>query len=454
MQNNYETKKVFTPSSSAKYTFVERTAKINNQFVDALSTPGKQIVLYGHSGCGKTTLLKNKLFQIYENAFITRCMEGMTFESVMLDGFDQLSVLYSENSTSKGYKIAPEFTLSYADVKASLKMGEISNQKNQTHKNILPPQLTPQRLAKYYGESKSCWVLEDFHKIKGSDRVRLSQIMKVFMDMAEDYSDLKIIALGAVGTARKVIEYDNEMNNRVSEILIPYMQPKEIENIINTGEKLLNLVFAKDVKNKIVKYSCGLPAICHQLCLNICFNKKIFETAKSKTSINLEDLDQAISKFVEEKSDTLKAEFDKAIKIPNNIKSNIPKLIIEKCLELNKDEFSFNEVFIALKDRSITESNFTKYIDELCHSQRSEILIYDENSNLYRFNNLFLKAYSYLGLKEDLQQSDQMLIAKSKFKEISMVDKLLNIIEKDIFEDFTDTSIDQDFDDRIFEEEF
>jgi GTPase SAR1 family protein len=429
----YQTKKIFTPTSSAKYTFVEREGKLNNHFVDALNTPGKQIVLYGHSGCGKTTLLTNKINQIYENSYTTRCMEGMTFESIILDGFDQLSSIYKENSTSETFKIAPELSLSYSDIKASLKLGDYTKQKSEINKHILPPQLTPQRLAKFYGASNSCWILEDFHKIKGDDRIKTSQLMKVFMDMSEEFEDLKIIALGAVGTARQVIEYDREMNNRVAEIFIPYMKSNEIESIINTGEKLLNIIFSKEVKSKIIKYSCGLPSICHQLCLNICFNKKIYETVKSVVSINIDDLDEAISKFVEEKSDTLKADFDKSIKVVNGVKINIPKIILENCLELNKDEFSHFEIFNQLKNKSISEANFTKYLSELCYPLRSEILIHDENSNLYRFNNLFLKAYAYLRLKEEIIKNENAELENKNLKEANIIKKLLNIIENDIY---------------------
>ena len=66
-------------------------------------------------------------------------------------------------------------------------------------------------------------MLEDFHKIDSSQRKKLSQFMKVFMDMADEYPALKIIAIGAVDTARLVVECDPEMRNRVSEIKVPLM---------------------------------------------------------------------------------------------------------------------------------------------------------------------------------------------------------------------------------------
>lgn len=434
LMEKYQSIKVFTPTSPAIDTFVERNNRINNHLVDALITPGKQIVLYGHSGCGKTTLLTNKLNETYESTITTRCMDSMTFESIILDGFSQLGGFYTETVKTKGFKIAPSIMVSYNEIRGTLNLGEISNLKQTTTKAILSPQLTPQKLAKFFGESKSCWVLEDFHKIKGVEKSRTSQLMKVFMDMSVDYPQLKLIALGAVGTARQVIEYDNEMNNRVAEIFIPYMDATEIYSIITQGEKLLNLRFSKDVKSRIVKYSCGLPSICHQLCLNICFANRIYETAKQMTSINVTELDAAIEKYIDEKSDTLKAEFDKAIKIQNNVLINIPKEILKACLRINKDEFSFDDIFNVIKPQQrIRKDDFEKFLSELCLPKRSEMLIYDDNSNTYRFNNLFLKGYALLQFKTNKEEG-----SIHTYRDAQMVKRLLEIIERNISADDSD----------------
>lgn len=94
------TRDVFTPTISAKLTFVERD-EINDQLVDAITQPGKQIIVYGHSGSGKTTLLVNKLNQLYENYVTTRCTESSTLEQIILDAFDQLDKYYTSEITKK-----------------------------------------------------------------------------------------------------------------------------------------------------------------------------------------------------------------------------------------------------------------------------------------------------------------------------------------------------------------
>lgn len=428
----FDTYKVFTPTQPAINTFIERPHKINSHLVDSLRTPGKQIVIYGHSGCGKSTLIVNKLNQVYEHTIMTRCMQGMLFENIILDAFDQLGKHFIEESKSKEIRISPEINVSYQDIKASLKLIDYKSSKSVSEKNFIPPQLTPQRLARFFGESNSCWVLEDFHKIKGSDKIKASQIMKVFMDMSLEYPELKLIAIGAVGTARQVVEYDFEMNNRVAEIYIPYMNDDEIKSIIESGEKLLNLKFTAPVKEKIIKFSCGLPSICHQLCLNMCTNKGIYKTQKEKVYFNAEDFDNAIEKFIEEKSDTFKADYDRAIKVPNKSTRNIPKEIIRTALKINKDEFSFDDIKLNTKFTDISNSEIDTNLNDLCKVERGEILIHDENSNMYRFNNLFIKNYALLQFRgEDV---DKISISSRKDKKV--IERLLEIIEKDISDEY------------------
>lgn len=114
------------------------------------------------------------------------------------------------------------------------------SEEQRKQQQILPPQSTPQMLARLLGGAECCWVLEDFHKMESTEKVKLAQIMKVFMDMADAYRNLKIIAIGAVGSARQAVEADAEMKNRVSEIFVPLMSDEEIGQIIQKGQDLLN----------------------------------------------------------------------------------------------------------------------------------------------------------------------------------------------------------------------
>ncbi len=215
----YRTIDVFTPTKPARVTFVERHS-VNDRLVDALGTPGKQIIVYGPSGSGKTTLLVNKLHQIYEHHITTRCTKSTTFEQLLLDAFDRLNPYWTSERTSKQTHSTTPLQASYNNIRAQLGPS-VTNEKAEKSQRLLPPQLTPQNLARFIGAVRACWVLEDFHKVQEPHKTHLAQMMKVFMDTADEFDTVRIIAIGAVATARQVIEYDPEMRNRVAELFVP-----------------------------------------------------------------------------------------------------------------------------------------------------------------------------------------------------------------------------------------
>ena len=274
----FETVQVFTPTMPARVSFVERDL-VNEKLVNALSTPGKQIVVYGHSGTGKTTLLDNKLNQLYSGHITVRCMRGSTVDELKLQAFDLLNEYFvTESSSTTKSQREVNIEASYNAIKLQLKNNSTIEQ-GQKSQRIVPVQLTAQNLATFLGTKGLCLVIEDFHKVDAEEKAKLSQLMKVFMDCAVDHATVKMMAIGAVETARQVVEYDPEMRNRVSEIHVDLMTEAELLAIIDKGTNALNLVFPDSVKKAIAKYSSGLGAVCHQLCLNLCNAAGVLQTA-------------------------------------------------------------------------------------------------------------------------------------------------------------------------------
>lgn len=103
---------------------------------------------------------------------------------------------------------------------------EISKQNTTSYSEvstrIVPPQLTPQKLAQFLGEVNAIWVIEDFHKIKAEEKTRLADILKIFIDAANDFPKIKIICIGAVGSARELVTFDSNLYPRISESTFHY----------------------------------------------------------------------------------------------------------------------------------------------------------------------------------------------------------------------------------------
>jgi hypothetical protein len=123
-------------------------------------------------------------------------MKGMKFDQLILDAFDQIAPYYtSEIGNSVRSKSGIDLTASYALLSSKISQSEES-ETGEKRTRILPPQLTPQALGKFIGSIKACWVLEDFHKIEGEEKQKLAQLMKVFMDMSDEYPSSRSWLLG------------------------------------------------------------------------------------------------------------------------------------------------------------------------------------------------------------------------------------------------------------------
>ncbi|WPO82248.1 EutP/PduV family microcompartment system protein [Chryseobacterium sp. JJR-5R] len=436
----YNLLEIFTPSQPADITFVERN-EINRRLERALKTPGKQIILYGYSGVGKTTLLTNKLKESQIKYIKTNCITGMTINDIILDAFNQLDVYYPiEKSKSKSDSGSFDLNISFWLIKAGIK-DESKSETKISHKRAVELPITPQNLAKYIGAKNLCWVIEDFHKIEESHKKQMAQIMKVFMDSSTDYNKLKIVALGAVNSAREVVQYDPEMRNRIAELEVPLMDIQNLKRIISNGEKYLNIEFDDAIKNRISTYSSGLPAVTHNLCLLMCELNNIKETQSIKKSILSNTFNEAMEEFLEESSDSFKIIYEHATKIIHKRKNENPLDLLNAIIQVDKENFSILEVkeIIQVIDPSYIGNNLKKYMDEFCSPLRSEVLRFNENSNRYYFSNPFIKAYIQCVLKKDVNITNSSFKSedfREEFKNILKIE--LNLAKKAFILDFGD----------------
>lgn len=447
MKKKYRIQEVFTPSQPANYTFVERSS-VNKRLSRALHTPGKQLIIYGHSGAGKTTLLTNKFKSDKIDSITTRCISGMSLSEIVLDAFNQLEVYYAtQREENIGGKIGGSLKASYLGLKASLST-EVKEDSRATLKRATELPINPQTLAKFIGESGKCWVIEDYHKVISEDRKQLAQVMKVFMDSSIDYPNLKIIAIGAVNSAREVVQFDPEMKSRISEIEVPLMSNENLSNIISVGEKLLNIIFPTSIIDKIVAYSSGLPAVTHQLALLVCEENEINKTHDSQKAFDIDKntFDNALDEFLSENSDTYKSIFESATRIVHNRKVENPREILSTILSINKEQVSILDIKESIQQihKNYSGNSLKKYVDELTLPERSEILRLNKESGEYYFSNPFIKAYCQCALRENV--SNEVINTATMLQEFKeTLSKELEIARKAFIRDFDLDEID-DFD--------
>ena len=360
-------------------------------------------------------------------------MKGMSFNDLFIDAFNKLEVYYSGEAISKdGAKVSGGVSASYFGFKASLNAEANSDSTIKSQRAVTLP-ITPQTLAKYFGEANAIWIIEDFHKMNTEEKTKLSQVMKIFMDMSEKYNSVKIIAIGAVNTAREVVQYDPEMRNRVAEIHIPLMSKDELQEIIQVGTKLLNFAFSKDVSEKIAIYSCGMASVTHQLSLLICENEEVETTLNVDRKADDKSLDVAIDEYISETSDSLKHIYDIAVKCKYQRKYETPKEILSAILKNKKESVTIRDISTAIKKKhkEYKDNNLKKYVTELTTTERAEILRYDKNSDTYFFSTPFIKTYCLCVLNKDY---DDSIITKAQL--IENLQNTLHIELESAYEQF------------------
>jgi hypothetical protein len=402
----HTTTEVFTPTTVARLTFVERS-KPNENLVYALRTPGKQIVVYGRSGSGKTTLLENKLQQTYSMHIKSQCMATTTGDELLLDAFNQLEPFFTRERTRSRKSTK---SLGLEGVTSAARVSEIRLQlgrttetsSDETYSRMLPPQLNATLLAQLLGESDACWVIEDLHKAPDVTRKIVAQMMKLFMDAADRTADVKIIVLGAVGSARDIVQLDKDMWNRVADIEVDLMTHDEIEQIIALGEKALNVCFPASIKQQIAHYANGLAAVCHQICLNMCMNADIHETCGGHYTFSEESFATALKSWLASATESLRHAYDVATRTERSRKYDNCRLIVQALATFNADGATHPQLLARIREAvpEYPQGNLSGYLLELQSPKRGEAILHDAASGKYFFASPMLCAYSRVAALE------------------------------------------------------
>lgn len=418
----YNINEVFTPTTSAKLTYIERS-DISEKITKALLMRGMQLILYGYSGSGKTTIIQNILAKQRKRYIITNCISGNTLDDLIHNAFDQLNPYYCSTKSKKIINgISKDIKANYHGLSTSINSFR-TNENTSEYSRIIPVQITPQRLVDYLGYAKVIWIIEDFHKIHENERQKFSNIMKVFLDNSNKFPDTRLIAIGVTNTARTIIKYDKDMENRVKEIEIPLLSNSEINKIILLGQQLLNISFSEETVNEVVNYSNSIASVCHQLCFNMCYDFKLLKTQLFATAMMPQNLlEAAFISYIDGSSDSFKSIFDKALSLQDKTGCDSSGILKAMCSS-PRNEVRKEEIFGYKFNRKTYKSTFLHFLFLLTTAEYNEILRFDKDSGKYMFSNIFLKAYGnmYFSKLDNEYKKDNMAQSES-------FTKLLNIL--------------------------
>lgn len=416
---------VFTPNTTASYTYIEREY-IEEAFLKNIDINGRQIIIYGHSGSGKTTLTRRMLKRAGVNFIITHCESNTTFNELLLSAFDKLDRFYiSQKESNRTYSVTSAMKAEYQSISVEVsKQNSISQ--TEISCRIIPPQLTPQKLAQFLGEVNAVWVIEDFHKISADEKIRLADVLKIFIDAANDYSTVKIICIGAVGSARELVNFDTNLYPRISELNVPLLNETEIKQIINLGCRYLHIEMSESLIEKIVFYSNQLASLTHQMCYEICFKNDIRHTKFFRKHINDDQFKSAIQGYIDTNSDTLKGIYDSITK------NQLVWYILKTVVSVEKESLSVQEIKSRINNKrhSFEEDAIIAELKNLS-DETVGILRYNSNSEKYSISTPFWGAF--LKMQLAIEQAEHIKRKKNK-RNKNLIIKNQNDIDADVYD--------------------
>lgn len=397
---------VYTPTTVAKLAYVKRD-DLEHKFLKYFTLAGKQIILYGHSGSGKTTLVNNILDRNGIKYIITQCESATTFNDILINAFDELNLYYTKEISDKSSsETEGELSAEIKSIGAALKQS-VTEEHQETYVRVLPPQLTPQRLAETLGKMELVWIVEDFHKVAELEKKRIADLIKIFIDKANQYPKLKIICIGAVDTAREMILLEPNLSTRVVELNVPLLTDDEILEIINQGSECLNIVMSDALKDKIIHYSNRLASMAHQMCYDICYSNGVYKTCRKKTPIGDEKFKDAIESYLESNSDTFRSVYESSIKEP------VGWYVLKTFAVNGQNKLPFKVIKkrVCSKNRSFTDDEINSKLIELSSCQNN-ILRYDPNSGKYSISSPFWGAF--LKMQHAIEEANNAKITKDR----------------------------------------
>lgn len=397
---------VYTPTTVAKLSYVKR-AELELKFEKYLKLSGKQIIMYGHSGSGKTTLVNNIFDRNRVKYIITQCESATTFNDLLINAFDELNLFYTNEISNKS-TLETESGLSaeIQSIGSAIKQTK-TEERQETHVRVLPPQLTPQRLSDTLGKLGLVWIIEDFHKVADQEKKRIADMMKIFIDKANKYPRLKIICIGAVDTAREMIILDPNLTTRVVELNVPLLTDDEIREIINQGSDCLNIEMTPALQDKIMHYSNRLASLAHQMCYDICFSNSILKTCRKRVILGDEKFKDAIESYLDSNSDTFRSLYESSVKEP------VGWYVLKTFTVHGQTKLPFKKIkkIVCNKNHTFTDDEINAKLIELSSNQNN-ILRFDPNSETYSISSPFWGAF--LKMQYAIEEANKAKIAKDR----------------------------------------
>lgn len=222
----------------------------------------KHIAISGPSKSGKSWLRQ----KVIDNPIVVQCRLHKSFADIYVDALSQLGIkLTLSESRSGSVKGSVSAT---GDVGAAL-LGKIgikveaeSNKETERNEKPVGRDIDDLRyVADILRASDRRLIIEDFHYMSTDDRRSFSFDLKALWDY-----EVFVIIVGVWSETNLLLHLNPDLAGRIDEISVAW-SAQDLREILNTGEKKLNISIDDNVKSRLVELAYTNAGVLQQLTL-------------------------------------------------------------------------------------------------------------------------------------------------------------------------------------------
>lgn len=243
---------------------------LQDRLQDALMDVGGQVLLFGDTGVGKSSLLRYAAEDAGLMPIVIGCTSVQSFDDLMHAALSQMvdveEIKRTETSTVGGEASGEGKVEFLITVKGMIK-GERT--KGSEFRVIQKSPIDATFAAMLEGHY-DLLVLDNFQNVKSIDTRRaISQLLELASDRADNQRNIKVVIIGIADDAPSLLGGSGSFRRRTTEIGVPRMPDDEIWEILTRGFRLLDLEVPEPRIQELVYSSDGFPYFAHILGLHV-----------------------------------------------------------------------------------------------------------------------------------------------------------------------------------------
>jgi Cdc6-like AAA superfamily ATPase len=359
--------RVFTPATPVdeRALFAGRDLQVR-QVVEAITQKGQHAIVFGERGVGKTSLAN--VF----SSFLSQPADAILATRVNCDTMDNFDTVWRK--ALEQFQLTTH-TLGFNDRKRSFTSAELLG-------DPVRPDGVRRVLSVVAQTSLPILIIDEFDRLPEQARRGFADTIKTLSDHAVRAT---VVLVGVADTVDQLIREHQSIERALVQIRMPRMSREEVEEIVSTGLKRLEMEIDPAAMRRICVLSQGLPHYTHLLCLHASRAALEGDTLTISEPI----LDEAIKRAIDGAQHSIRNAWHEAVRSAR--KDSLFADVLLACALAESDELGFfaaQDVRVPLKaitGKKADIPTFARHLNEFCEIARGPILQKAGHERRYRY---------------------------------------------------------------------